>query len=86
MSEQLDQIGQTIARNLNHYKLIVEKSTAPVNTAQQLKKAIARYSNNKHPYDVAVNPEFLREGTAVNDFLNPDRIVLGVESNQAKEK
>lgn len=83
--EQLDQIGQTIARNLNKYKLIVEKSTAPVNTAQQLKKAISRYSNNEHPYDVAVNPEFLREGTALSDFLNPDRIVIGVESKQAKE-
>ena len=90
----LDRVARTVASNLNGYKLIVEKSTTPVQTAQKLKQSILRYSgaDTANPptkratvdFDVAVNPEFLREGTAIQDFLNPDRIVLGVESDRAK--
>ena len=85
---QLDGVARTIASNLNGYKLIVEKSTTPVLTAQQLKRSIARYSSGDEAdlnerLEVAVNPEFLREGTAVEDFFNPDRIVIGVESEAA---
>ncbi len=81
---QVEDVAQTIARNLNGYKLIVEKSTTPVQTAEQLKRTIARYSNGDHEFDVAVNPEFLREGTALYDFLNPERLVLGVASERAR--
>ena len=90
----LDRVARTVASNLNGYKLIVEKSTTPVQTAQKLKQSILRYSgaDTANPptkrapvdFDVAVNPEFLREGTAIQDFLNPDRIVIGVESDRAK--
>ncbi len=88
-------VARTIASNLNGYKLIVEKSTTPVQTAQQIKRSILRYSdaNNARSnagggeldFDVAVNPEFLREGVAVHDFFNPDRIVLGVETERARK-
>lgn len=81
---QVETAASVIARRLNGYKLIVEKSTSPVRTAAQIKRTIAR-SCNGHEFDVAVNPEFLREGTAVRDFFNPDRIVLGVESARARD-
>jgi len=80
---QVEAVARSIAQNLNGYKLIVEKSTTPVLTAEQFKRTITRYSNGEHECDVAVNPEFLREGTSIHDFLNPDRIVLGVESERA---
>ncbi|MFN3422233.1 MAG: UDP-glucose dehydrogenase family protein, partial [Armatimonadota bacterium] len=76
---------RTVAENLNGYKLIVEKSTVPVQTAQWIKRTILRYAGNDAEFDVASNPEFLREGTAVRDFFHPDRIVIGVESERAKE-
>ena len=85
---QLDAVARAIASNLNGYKLIVEKSTTPVQTAQQLKRSVLRYSGadtsgSGPDFDVAVNPEFLREGMAIEDVMNPDRIVLGVESDRA---
>ena len=89
----LDNVCKTIASNINGYKLIVEKSTAPVQTAQTIKDSIARYiaarsglsdTASEH-FEVAVNPEFLREGSAVHDVLNPDRIVIGVESEKASD-
>ena len=87
---QLDGVARSIAANLNGYKLIIEKSTTPVRTAQQLKQSIARYSDtgngpSLHDVDVAVNPEFLREGRAVYDFFNPDRIVIGAETQKASD-
>lgn len=81
---QVEAVARTIGRGLNGYKLIVEKSTSPVRTAEQIKRTIARYCNGNREFDVAVNPEFLREGTACADFFNPDRIVLGVESEHAR--
>ena len=89
----LDNVSRAIASNMNGYKLIVEKSTSPVRTAQSIKKNITRYirASSNDPgqraehFEVAVNPEFLREGAAIHDFLNPDRIVLGVESQQAAD-
>ncbi len=81
---QIEAVARTIARNLNGYKLIVEKSTVPIKTAQWIKKTLLRYRNGEHAFDVASNPEFLRQGTAVQDFLKPDRIVLGVESERAR--
>ncbi|MDD5044442.1 MAG: UDP-glucose/GDP-mannose dehydrogenase family protein, partial [Candidatus Omnitrophica bacterium] len=79
---------ENVARNIAHcmtgYKLIVEKSTVPVETGEWVKRTIEIHNHKKHKFDVASNPEFLREGQAINDFMHPDRIVLGVESNKAK--
>lgn len=82
---QMAQVARSIAENLNGYKLVVEKSTTPVRTAEQLKRTISRYAANGAHFDVAVNPEFLREGSALADFLNPQRVVLGVESETARD-
>lgn len=81
---QVEDVSRQIAQYLNGYKLIVEKSTVPVNTHQWVKKTIARYAHEKSEFDVASNPEFLREGVAIHDFMNPDRIVVGVESEKAR--
>lgn len=82
---QVETVIRTVAQNLNCYKLIVEKSTVPVQTAQWIKRTILRYAGDDAQFDVASNPEFLREGTAVRDFFHPDRIVIGVENERAKE-
>lgn len=108
---QIENIARTVARNLNGYKLIVEKSTVPAITAHWVKKTIARYARveprsngngngkngngkngKKHHvvatlphFDVASNPEFLQEGRAIENFFQPDRIVIGVESARAQE-
>ncbi|MBI5458140.1 UDP-glucose/GDP-mannose dehydrogenase family protein [Methanobacterium sp.] len=82
---QVETIAIQIAKRLNSYKLIVEKSTVPVNTHQWVKKTIKRYAHSNLDFDVASNPEFLREGSAVSDFMKPDRIVVGVESDRAKQ-
>ena len=81
----MEAVARTIARHLNGYKLIVEKSTTPVCTAEQMEHTIRRWASTDHNFDVAVNPEFLREGSALHDVFNPDRIVLGVESSRAKD-
>ena len=83
---QVETLTRTIAHNLNGYKLIVEKSTVPAITAQWIKKTILRYAGSgqsRPDFDVASNPEFLREGKAVHDFFHPDRIVCGVEAEKA---
>ena len=81
----VENVCKEIAKSLNSYKLIVEKSTVPVETGEWVEKTINKYLKKKVPFDVASNPEFLREGSAVNDFLNPDRIVIGVKSKQAEK-
>lgn len=81
----VESVARTIALNLNSYKLIVEKSTVPAQTGQKIKEVINRYKKNTNSFDVASNPEFLREGKAVYDFFYPDRIVLGVESKRAEK-
>ena len=78
-------VAKTIAKKMTSYRLIVEKSTVPVQTGLQIKKTIQGYLKKRIPFDVASNPEFLREGSAVQDFLVPDRIVIGVESKRAEE-
>jgi len=72
-----------IAAHLEGYTIIVDKSTVPVGTAREVKRVI-REANPKADFDVASNPEFLREGSAINDFMRPDRVVLGVESARAE--
>ncbi|MFH1772700.1 MAG: UDP-glucose/GDP-mannose dehydrogenase family protein [Candidatus Omnitrophota bacterium] len=81
----IENVARTIAKNLNSYKLIVEKSTVPVQTGQKVKETIYRYRKTSVDFDVASNPEFLREGRAVYDFFYPDRIVIGVESERAEK-
>ncbi len=78
-------VAHVIAKNLNSYKLIVGKSTVPVWTGKKIKETIYRYKKNSNDFDVASNPEFLREGKAIYDFFYPDRIVIGVESKRAEK-
>ncbi len=83
---QVEEAVREIAKNMKGYKLIVEKSTVPVNTHKRIEQTMKRYLKDKSiEFDVASNPEFLREGSAVYDFMNPDRIVVGVNSERAKQ-
>ena len=82
---QVEHVVRAIAPHLDEYRIIVEKSTVPVTTAGWIRNTLALHSNGAADFDVASNPEFLREGSAVSDFLNPDRIVLGVESQRARQ-
>ena len=81
----VENVARSIAQNMDGYRLIVEKSTVPVETCAWIKKTITTYIKKKYKFDVVSNPEFLREGSAINDFTHPDRIVLGVESAKAKQ-
>jgi len=81
----VEHVARSIAGCLPGYRLIVEKSTVPVQTGRWVAHTIKTYLKRKHPFDVASNPEFLREGTAIQDFMKPDRIVLGVETKRAKD-
>jgi len=79
----IDHVARQIAMEARTSKLVVEKSTVPALTGVQLQKALAAYSQNGElKFEVASNPEFLREGTAVGDFFHPDRIVVGVENEK----
>lgn len=81
-------VARTVGQNLDHYVVLVTKSTVPVGTAQKV-KAVIREELDKRgvdiPFDVASNPEFLKEGAALKDFMAPDRVVVGVESEQARK-
>lgn len=76
-------VAKDIAKSMDDYKIIVNKSTAPVGTAEKLYKIISENTNKK--FDVVSNPEFLKQGAAVEDFLRPDRIIIGTNSEKAKE-
>jgi UDPglucose 6-dehydrogenase len=81
---QVDAVVRSIAPALDGYKVIVEKSTVPVNTAWCIDRAIRKTIGSDGEYEVASNPEFLREGSAIQDFLHPDRIVIGADSERAR--
>ena len=81
----VEKVATEIARNMSSYRLIVEKSTVPVETGKWVRETIKLNVRKKVKFDVASNPEFLREGTAIEDFLNPDRIVIGVGSKKAEK-
>ncbi len=76
-------VAKDLGNILTEYKVIVDKSTVPVGTAEKVRKAIAE--NYKYEFDVVSNPEFLREGVAVDDFMKPDRVVIGTSSDRARK-
>ncbi len=82
------QVARTIGRNLQKYVLVVTKSTVPVGTANKVRAVIREELDHRGvdiSFDVASNPEFLKEGNAINDFMSPDRVVVGVDSERAKK-
>lgn len=82
------QVAKTIGENLNHYVVVVTKSTVPVGTAMKVRTTIQAELDKRGvdvDFDVASNPEFLKEGNAIKDFMSPDRVVVGVESDHAKK-
>lgn len=83
---QVEEVARTVTAACNHQVLVVEKSTVPVHTADSIKRTIELFSDGAGLCEVASNPEFLREGTAIQDFLNPDRIVIGVASEWARDR
>ncbi|MBP9854891.1 MAG: UDP-glucose/GDP-mannose dehydrogenase family protein [Candidatus Omnitrophica bacterium] len=89
----VENVAREIAESMTSYKLIIEKSTVPADTGKKVAQTIRKYIAKKYrkgnkltiDFDVASNPEFLREGSAVEDFMNPDRVVFGVESKKAEK-
>jgi len=81
--KMVEAVATTIAKNLNSYKIVCTKSTVPVGTGARLEALIEQEKESDFEFDVVSNPEFLREGSAVKDFLLPDRVVLGVNSERA---
>jgi UDPglucose 6-dehydrogenase len=81
---QVENVARTIAQHIRDYKIIIDKSTVPVETGEKVQETIRRYVKDKSiGFDVASNPEFLKEGSAVADTMRPDRIVVGVSSQKA---
>ena len=78
-------VAQTIAKHMNGPKVVVNKSTVPIGTARLVKKTIEENKTVPYPVDVVSNPEFLREGAAVYDFMHPDRVVIGADNPGAIE-
>ena len=79
----IETAARSIAEHMQTYKVIVTKSTVPVGTCKKLKKLIREHQQVEAPFSVVSNPEFLREGAAINDFMRPDRIVLGADDEEA---
>lgn len=79
----VEEVGRGIARNMTGYKVIVTKSTVPVGTGERLREVIKKTQTHAHRFDIVSNPEFLREGSAIEDFLRPNRVVIGADSEQA---
>ncbi len=81
----VEKVATEIAKNMSSYSLIVEKSTVPVETGKWVEHTIKANIKKKVKFDVASNPEFLKEGTAIEDFMHPDRVVIGVNSKRAEK-
>jgi UDPglucose 6-dehydrogenase len=76
-------VAHAVGRNMNEPKIVVTKSTVPVGTAEKVRAAVRSETNS--PFSVCSNPEFLKEGAAIEDFMKPDRVVIGVDNDEAKE-
>src|SRR5271165_824624 len=81
----VEAVVSAIARSITSYKVIVEKSTVPVYTNEWIRRVLHRHGVDPQSFDIVSNPEFLREGTAIVDFLHPDRIVVGAGNERASE-
>jgi len=81
----VENVSREIAMSMTSYKLVVEKSTVPIETGEWIEHTINANNKKRIPFDVASNPEFLREGSAINDFMRPDRIVIGVNNKRSEE-
>jgi len=81
----IDAVADEIGRNLNGYKVIATKSTVPPRTGERIKQRVREHAGGDAEFDVASNPEFLREGSALEDFMRPNRIVIGVDSERAAD-
>ncbi|MBQ9077692.1 MAG: UDP-glucose/GDP-mannose dehydrogenase family protein [Muribaculaceae bacterium] len=82
------EVARTFGRHINHYAILVTKSTVPVGTSAKIKSEIQQELKKRGidvPFDVASNPEFLKEGAAIKDFMSPDRVVIGIESERARK-
>jgi len=81
----VEDVARKIAIEMPSYRLIVEKSTVPIRTGKKIEETVKANNRRRIKFDVASNPEFLREGQAINDFMHPDRIVIGVRSSKARD-
>ncbi len=81
----IDAAARSIAEHMNEYKVIVTKSTVPVGNGERLRKLIGEHQKTRTDFGIVSNPEFLREGAAINDFMRPDRVVIGCRDEQAIE-
>lgn len=81
----VENVAREVAISLSSYKLIVDKSTVPVNTGEWVEHTINIFNKHKAEFDIASNPEFLKEGSAIEDFMNPDRVVIGVKRKKAAD-
>lgn len=81
----IEDVAEEIAKYMDSYRLIIQKSTVPIATGDWVESTVRMFKKKHAKFDIASNPEFLREGSAISDFMNPDRIVIGVETKKAQE-
>lgn len=79
----IDEVARKIGENLNGYKVIATKSTVPIGTGERIRKIVQQYERENISFDIVSNPEFLREGSAIEDFMRPNRVIIGAASEQA---